>query len=66
MPKKQQRFADTYKELQEVAEWFENDSIDIEEGIKQFERGMALASQCRQKLEEVEQRIVTIKNTFAN
>ena len=35
-------FSKSYSELQKIVEWFEKGDVDLEEGVKKFEEGIAL------------------------
>ena len=58
-------FADAFKELEGIVEWFETQEVDLEEGLKKFERGLDLARRCRTRLKEVENKVTQIKAKFA-
>ncbi len=60
----QANFGEAYKELESIIDWFEKEEVDLEEGLKKFERGLALAKQCKDRLKEVESRVVQIKAKF--
>jgi exodeoxyribonuclease VII small subunit len=64
MVKKQSSFAEAFKELEEITAWFESADVDLDEGLKKFERGLELASVCKKKLSEVENRVVELKKKF--
>ena len=51
---KKLNFAESLKELEDIAEWFERDEVDLEEGLKKFERGLELAQVLKKRLTEVE------------
>jgi exodeoxyribonuclease VII small subunit len=53
------------KELEEITAWFESEEVDLDEGLKKFERGMALAGQLRDHLAVIENRVEKIKVKFA-
>lgn len=57
-------FADAFKELESITEWFEREDVDVDEGLKKFERGLELAKACKEKLAEVETRVKEIKIKF--
>lgn len=57
-------FAKAFSELEKIAEEFENETVDLESGLKKFERGLALASLLKVKLKEVENRVEIIKKKF--
>lgn len=67
-PKKSTKtdFAKSFKELEEIVEWFEDAEVDLEEGLKRFERGLELASQCRTRLKDVENKVSKIKAKFSD
>lgn len=62
--KKSDDFGKAFKELEELAEWFEKEEPDLDKGLKKFERAMELASQCRDQLSKAEQKINEIKKKF--
>ena len=65
MPKKStQDFGKAFKELEELADWFEKEEPDLDKGLQKFERAMELASQCREQLSKAEQKISEIKKKF--
>ncbi len=59
-------FAKAFSELEEITEWFESDGADLDEGLKKFERGLKLAKDCKDKLREVENKVVEIKKKFSD
>ena len=62
--KKQPSFAEAFKELEELTEWFETEEVDLDEGLKKFERGLELSQICKKKLAEVENKVTTLKKKF--
>lgn len=66
MPKKDSTidFAKAFTELESLTEWFETEQVDLDEGVKKFERGLELAQICKTKLSEVEQKVTTLKAKF--
>ncbi len=59
-------FGKSYKELQKIVEWFEQEEIDLEEGIKRFEDGLALAKELKQYLATMENKIKELKKQAAD
>lgn len=57
-------FTKTYTELETIVKEFEAERVDLDEGLKKFERGLVLAKQLKDKLKEVEQKIEQIKVKF--
>lgn len=67
MPKKSKPdFAVAFAELEKISEWFETEEIDLDEGLKKFERGLELATECKKKLTEVENKVEEIKKKFSD
>lgn len=64
MPKKEESFAQAFAELEKLTEWFETEEVDLDEGLKKFERGLELAQICKKKLAEVENKVTTLKKKF--
>lgn len=61
---KKPTFAEAFTELESITEWFETQDVDLDEGLKKFERGLELAQQLKQKLADVENTVVTLKKKF--
>jgi exodeoxyribonuclease VII small subunit len=57
-------FGQAYKELEAIIAWFEKEDVDLDEGLKNFERGLELASKCKARLKEVDNKVVEIKAKF--
>jgi exodeoxyribonuclease VII small subunit len=64
MPKKDVTFAEAFQELEKLTEWFETEEVDLDDGLKKFERGLELAQVCKKKLAEVENKVTTLKKKF--
>lgn len=67
MTKKQSTidFAKSFEELEKITQWFDSEEhLDLDKGLKQFERGLELASLLKEKLSEVENKVVEIKKKF--
>ena len=52
-----QLLEDNLKELEEIAKNLESGNLNLEEAIKEFEKGMALSKKCTEKLDEAEKKI---------
>lgn len=59
-------FAEAFKELEGIVQWFESSEVDLEEGLKKFERGLELSKKCRARLAEVENKVAQIKEKFSD
>ncbi|MCK5377505.1 MAG: exodeoxyribonuclease VII small subunit [Acidobacteria bacterium] len=55
--KNDERFEDQLGRLEEIVARLEDESVGLEEALELFEGGMELARRCRDRLEEVEQRV---------
>jgi exodeoxyribonuclease VII small subunit len=66
MPKKPPSFAQSFQELEDITAWFDSqENVDLDQGLKKFERGLELAGQLKKKLSEVENKVEEIKKKFA-
>jgi len=54
-------FAKSYQKLEEITEQFESGKFSLEDGLKKFEEGLALAAECKEYLKQVENKIIEIK-----
>lgn len=54
-------FKKSYQELQNIVAWFEQEEIDLEEGVKKFEEGSKLVKDLKEYLEKVENKIRELK-----
>lgn len=61
---KPKSFAKAFEELEDITRWFESGEMDLDEGLKKFERGLELSKLCRDKLNEVENKVKEIKLKF--
>ncbi len=57
-------FAKTFEELEKITQSFEKGAFDLDEGLKQFERGLELAGILKKKLADVENKVEVIKKKF--
>ena len=58
-------FAKSFEELEKITEWIDSEEhLDLDKGLKQFERGLELASALKEKLSEVENKVTQIKKKF--
>lgn len=57
-------FAKAFAELEAITAWFERDDVDLGEGVRKFERGMALAAELRERLRTAEVKIAEIQKRF--
>lgn len=64
MSEKNIDFEKSFKELETITASLEDEGVNIETGLKQFERGLALAKKLKTRLSEIENTIETIKVKF--
>ena len=65
--KKDIDFSKGFQELEEITRWFDvQEALDLDAGLKKFERGLELASELKKKLTEVENKVEEIKQKFSN
>lgn len=59
-------FSAAIKELEEISRWFQNEEINLDEGLAKFKKGADLIKKCRQHLKEVENQFIEIKKEIGN
>lgn len=55
--KKENTFEDNLKELEEIARNLESGELNLDEAIKEFEKGMKISKECTKKLDLAEKKI---------
>lgn len=61
--KEEKTFEDNLKELEEIANNLESGNLNLDEAIKEFEKGMKLSKECTKKLDLAERKInMLVKN----
>ena len=58
-------FAASIAKLEEINAWFQNEDLDLDEGLQKLKLGKDLIKQCRARLREVENEFIDIKKEFA-
>ena len=51
---KSQNLAKLFKELEDIAEWFGRDDLDLDEALKKYQHGLALIKDAQTQLKETE------------
>ena len=64
MSNQKNNLKDKLAELETLLEWFEQDDLDIEEALAQYEKGSELASSIREQLSEIENKITVLERKF--
>ena len=59
-------FTASIKELEEINSWFQNDDLNLDEGLQKLKLGNELIKKCRGRLQQVENEFVKIKQEFAD
>lgn len=55
--KEEKTFEDSLNELEDIATKLESGNLNLDEAIKEFEKGIKLSKECSQKLDEAEKKI---------
>ena len=70
MPKKtktdQSSFSQAFQELQRITEAFEQETVDLDQALAKFERGLELARQLKSRLKEIENTVENLKAKFTD
>ncbi|HWQ99814.1 MAG TPA: exodeoxyribonuclease VII small subunit [Candidatus Methylomirabilis sp.] len=53
-----------FKEMEDIAEWFEKGEADLDKGLEKFERAMTVADALKKRLAMAENRVKEIKRKF--
>jgi exodeoxyribonuclease VII small subunit len=61
---KRQSFEDLYAKLEAHVEKLEQGGLSLDEAIAVYEEGMTLARDCQARLDEAEQKITKLKESF--
>lgn len=57
-------FSGKFRELDEIIAYFDSDELDIDESLKQFERGVELSKELKEYLEQAKNKVEKIKADF--
>ncbi|MGH7196266.1 MAG: exodeoxyribonuclease VII small subunit [Candidatus Saccharimonadales bacterium] len=58
------KLSDQLTELDELLAWFDQDDIDLDEALKKFDQGVALAEDIKKHLAQLENKITVLKERF--
>lgn len=64
MPAKKPTLKEQLDELDRIVTWFEQEDLDVEEAIVQFDNGAKLADDIKSRLGEFENKITVLKQRF--
>ena len=57
-------FGKSLKDLESITAWFESEEVDLDQALTKYERGMTLAADLKQHLQQVENRVEKIRQKF--
>lgn len=55
-------FKKAIEELEEINDWFSQEDIDLDEGLKKLKKGKDLIISCQKRLDEAETEFIDVKN----
>lgn len=64
MAKKELTFTEAFQQLDALAKEFEQQDIDLETSVNYLEKGLELASICKKRLAEVENKVTQIQEKY--
>jgi exodeoxyribonuclease VII small subunit len=53
-----------FKELEDIASWFERGEADVDKGLEKFERAMQIADVLKKRLATAENKVKEIKKKY--
>lgn len=53
-------------ELEAIIAWFESDEADIDKAAEQYERGLKITKELKAKLQDTENKITKLKQSFSS
>lgn len=57
-------FSEAMKELEVLNQWFQQDDIDLEEGLEKLQRAQVLIQYCQKRLTNVENEFTQLRQGF--
>lgn len=57
-------FAEAMTELDTLNQWFQQDDLDLEQGLEKLQRARELITYCQKRLGDVETEFVQLKQSF--
>ncbi|MFZ5437958.1 MAG: exodeoxyribonuclease VII small subunit [Patescibacteria group bacterium] len=52
------------KELERINNWFQNEDLDLDEGLEKLQQAQKLTQQIKTRLNEVENKFIALKEEF--
>ena len=62
MKKEEKSFEELMKNLEDITNKLEKETLSLDESVKLFEEGIAISKQCNSRLEDAEKRITILIN----
>jgi len=66
MVKMKENFSKSFDELERIVATFEGGKIDLDVALDEFARGMKLVQELKERLKEVENKVVVLKKKFGD
>jgi exodeoxyribonuclease VII small subunit len=66
MTKEEFNFKQALEELKKINDEFDSEDIDIDRALKKFKYGLGLAKKCKDRLREIENEVIKIKEKFSD
>ncbi len=60
------KFNEAFARLEHIVSELEGDEVDLDEAMKKYAEGLRLVSLCKERLEEVENKVKEIKQSYAH
>ncbi|TRZ81080.1 exodeoxyribonuclease VII small subunit [bacterium] len=64
MTKEEFNFKQALEELKKINDEFDSGDIDLDQALKKFKYGLELAKKCKERLREIENEVIKIKEKF--
>ncbi len=58
-------FTKAYQEIEKINNWFQEEGIDLDEALQNYEKGMELINKCRERLKQAENKFEDIKKKYS-
>lgn len=58
-------FTEAYEKIEEINEWFQQETIDLDEALAKFKEAMTLIARCQEQLKKTENKFEEIKKEYS-
>ena len=58
-------FKEAIEELEKINTWFQEEDIDLDEGLEKLKKGKDLIAKCRERLQKAENEFTSVKEDLA-